>query len=230
MNGNKGVSKLLQHGAASKEPAIRSTWRWWAAVGVGIVISLPVGWVLSFAGPFPFMLGVFFFALLGLIIGAIVHRVAASGRPYGAGRLWLGTSGVVLACWGTSLVVESRHFPDGAARKAASTTRYLGGQTGEEFRAAVADDIRRHLNEHYPPGGAIGYVRWISTSGELKKGDIKDVHRTLRARQQRAVWVLRVALSVGLLVFGIASQTLSLRKSRDPVVRAVDLSNAHDSD
>ena len=54
-----------------------STMRWWLAVLAGVAVTLPVAWLLSFAGTLPFFLGVFFFALFGLLIGAVIYRVAA---------------------------------------------------------------------------------------------------------------------------------------------------------
>ena len=197
--------------------------RWWAAVFVGMVVSAPVGWVLSLAGTLPFFLGPFFFALLGLIIGATVYRVACVARPYSRRTLWLGTVLLVLFCWGVSLVKESRDFPKDAAAEAARKTRFLGTDSVQEYRSSVAEGVRRYLSENYPPGGTLGYVQWVVSSGQIDKGEIERVHRTLRSAQQRAGWVVRVFLSISFLTFGVASQTLALRHSLDPVTRTQDL-------
>lgn len=201
----------------------RRSVRWWAAVLLGMVVSVPIGWVLSLAGTLPFFLGPFFFALLGLVIGAAVHRVACIARPYGRVTLWLGTMVLVLFCWGISLVKESRDFPEGAAISAARKTRFLGTDSVQEYRRSVADGIRRYLRENYPPGGTLGYVRWVAANGQIDKGEISGVHRTLRSAQQGAGWVVRVVLSLSFLTFGIASQTLTLRNAHDPIARAKDV-------
>jgi len=192
------------------------------AVGAGSVGVLPFAWLLSYAATLPFFLGLFFFVLFGLLIGAAMHRIASPHRPYRTPPLVAGTTVVVLIGWCLSIVNESRDFPEDTAFNAGKETRYIGDRTIEEYRAAVAADIRRFLRESYPPGGAMGYVRWIIASGELKKGQIEGLVQTQRPRQAGAGWVIRAVLSVALLAFGIGSQTLALAKTRDPSVRAID--------
>jgi len=191
-------------------------------VGVGTVVSMPLAWLLSYAATLPFYLGLFFFALFGLIIGAVIHRVAAECRPYNPRLLVAGTTVVVLAVWIVSIVMETRDFPGDMAARASSQTRTLGDRSLAEFRTAVADDIRRFLREDYPPGGAVGYVLWVLTSGELEKDRIAGLTRTLIPRQRRYSWAIRAVLSIVLLAFGVGSQTLALRLSTDPIVRAID--------
>ena len=198
------------------------TGRWWLAVGVGIVGILPLAWLLSYAATLPFFLGLFFFVLFGLLIGAVMHRIASPSRPYRTPPLVVGTTIVLLLGWCLAIVNESRDFPENTAFIAGKQTRYIGDRTIEEYRTAVAADIRRFLSEQYPPGGPLGYVRWVITSGELKKGQIEGLVATQRPRQAGASWVIRAVLSVALLAFGIGSQTLALAKTRDPSIRAID--------
>ena len=213
-NATKGPGQdSAQHGSA---------WRWWLAVAVGVVVSLPLAWLLSYAALLPFFLGLFFFALFGIVIGAAMHRIAAPGRPYGQAMLVIGTTLVVSVGWVTSIVKESRDFPVDMATKAGNETRSIGDRTIEAYRAAVADDVRRVLRERYPPGGTLGYVRWVLTSGELKKGEITDVDRTLRPQQSRTTWAIRVVLSIALFAYGIGSQTFLLSKATERSARARD--------
>jgi hypothetical protein len=189
---------------------------------VGLIVSMPFAWLLSFAGMFPFYLGLFFFVLFGVVIGAAMYRVASPGRPYGQWAVLAGTTLVVVAGWLTSVVQESRDFPADMAAEAGNRTRSIGDQTIYEYRAAVRHDVRRFLREHYPPGGTLGYVRWVLLSGELKKGQIAGVHRTLRRPQRGYKWGIRVVLSIALLAFGIGSQTFALRLAEDHTRRAKD--------
>jgi hypothetical protein len=182
---------------------------------------------LSYAATLLFFLGLFFFALFGLVIGAVMHRVASRGRPYGRPALLVGTTVVVLVCWLVSIVNESRDFPNDMAAQAMKT-RYIGEQTATEFRAAIAADVRRLLNERYPPGGTLGYVRWVLTNGELKKGEIGGVKRVLKPRHRGFTWGVRVVLSIALLAFGIGSQTLTLKLEREPTIRVKDDKEAAD--
>lgn len=196
--------------------------RWWMAVALGAIVSMPLAWLLSYAAMLPFFIGLFFFALFGLIIGAVMHRVASPGRPYNRTALVVGTTMIVAAGWIASIVKESRDFPGDMAVETANRTRDIGDRSVEEYRAAVADEIRHFLRKHYPPGGTFGYIRWVVTSGELKKGQIENVSRTLRRSQRKSWWAIRVILSIALFGFGIGSQTLPLRLASEPAVRAIN--------
>ena len=201
----------------------RSAARWWIGVAGGLLVSLPLSWLLSYAAALPFFLGLFFFALFGLVIGAVVHRIASPGRPYPLSVVLAGTILIISVGWGISLVTESRGLPWDLAKEAANRTRDLEGRTHAEYISHVAGEIRGYLSEHYPPGGTIGYVRWVFASGEFKKGHLDGVQRTLRQPQRKWWWVMRVVLSIALFAFGIGSQTWLLRLRADPAgVRAID--------
>jgi hypothetical protein len=116
----------------------------------------------------------------------------------------------VAIIWTASIVKEARDFPTDMGRLAAGQTRDLGGRSLAEFRNEFASQIRDYLRNHDPPGGTIGYIRWVLTSGELKKGDTELIQRTMHAPQAKIGWAIRVVLSAGLLAFGVASQTWPL--------------------
>ena len=197
--------------------------RWWIGVAGGLLVSFPLSWLLSYAAALPFFLGLFFFALFGLVIGAVVHRIASPGRPHPLPDVLVGTILIISVGWTISLVMESRGLPRDLAKDAANRTRDLEGRTHAEYLDHVAGQVRGYLREHYPPGGTIGYVRWVFASGEFKKGDLDGVQRTLRQPQRRWWWVMRVVLSIALYAFGIGSQTWLLRLPADPAgLRAID--------
>lgn len=190
--------------------------RWWWGIGVGSLVSLPLAWLLSYGAALPFFLGLFFFMLFGLMIGAAVYRVAAPGAPYAKLQLLLGTTFLVVLTFGTSLWKEARDFPEDVARKVTSRTRDIGGRTAEEFRTAVANDIRALLADRYGPGSNWGYIRWVLTNGEINRGDLPTVEKgvSMPAAQVKVWWAFRVVASMGLLGFGISSQTLLLKTAR----------------
>lgn len=196
--------------------------RWWLAVAGGVVVSLPLGWLLSHAALLPFLLGLFFYVLFGLLIGATMHRLASPRRPYSRTVVLVGTTVVVLTGWLVSLGVESHNAPIKMAAEAGDRTRRIGERTIQEFRADVTASIRRLLDERYPPGGTLGYARWALTSGEWKKGEVAGFDRSLIAPQRGFFFAIRVVLSIALLAFGVGSQTFLLRLPRDPAVRAID--------
>jgi hypothetical protein len=201
----------FESGRIAAEGRSRSATRWWIAVLVGCMVATPFAWLLSYAAALPFYLGLFFFALFGLLIGASMVRVAAAGRPYSRAHVFAGTTVVVLFGWGLSIVNEAHDVPHDLAAQAADRTRDIGTMTRTEFQTKVADGIRKWMRESYPPGGTIGYVRWVLTSGKIEKNSIPELSRSLRRSQSGWVWAIGVVLSIGLFAFGIGSQTFPLR-------------------
>jgi hypothetical protein len=196
--------------------------RFWLGVLVGLVVSLPIAWLLSYGALLPFYIGVFFFALFGLVLGAVVYRIASPARPHGRWTVLAGTTVLVAACWGFSIIKESRDFPQDMARDAVRRSRDLGGRTATQYRDEVAEAVRGFLKERYPPGGTFGYVRWMLVSSEIRKNDLPHVDFTLRRPQGRWGWAIRVVLSLGLLAFGVASQTFLLMARGEAAVAATD--------
>lgn len=193
-------------------PHSRSHARWWCATTTGTIVSFPIALLLSFAATFPFYLGLFFFMLFGLVIGAVTFRVAAPGRPYGRIPVFIGTTLIVGVCWTLSIVKESRDFPADIATQAVKRIRDIGRRSTDEYRTAVAEEVRTFLRERHPPGGVVGYVRWMLLDGEIKKGAIPSFDQTLHRSPARIGWAVRVVLSIGLLGFAVGSQTLSLSR------------------
>ncbi len=200
-------------GAANMEwgPGPRPSLRFWLAVLAAGVLSLPFCWLLSFAALLPFYLGLFFFALFGLPIGALVFRISSPGGPYRPSTVVAGTTVLVLGVWSVSIIKESRDLPWDMAEKAIKITPDLDGRTPQQFRNNVASEVRAHIGTNFPPGGVLGYVRWALSGGTLKKGELASVDASMTFSQTRYIFAIRMALSVGLLAFGVASQTWPLR-------------------
>jgi hypothetical protein len=112
-------------------------------------------------------------------------------------------------------VKESTDFPIDLAADAVGRARDIGGRSAEEYRTVVAREVSDFLSEHYPPGGIVGYVRWILLSGEMKKGEIPSFDQPLRRTPARLGWAIRVVLSIGLLGFAVGSQTFPLSRPAD---------------
>lgn len=184
--------------------------RLWAAVLISAIVAVPLAWLLSYGATLPFFLGIFFFALFGLVVGAVVFRIASASKPYGKVAVLTATTLLVAFVFGFALVKESSDLPRDIAKKAVKKTADLGGRTATEYRADVANEVRKHLTERYPPGGTFGYVRWVLADGKLARGVLPSVNADLAAPQTRATWAIRVVLSIALLAFGIGSQTLGL--------------------
>jgi len=202
----------------SLEPSVsavqnRANGRLWTAGVVGLLVGLPLSWLLSYAAHLMFYLGLFFFALFGLVIGAGMFRVASPRGPYRRGTVLLITTIVVLATWGTSIVFEAHGLPDDTATKALRNRNLkLNDQTVAQYREELMDQVRQFLREQYPPGGTLGYVQWVFRSGKLSTADVPALQKDMRLDQRGYAWMIRVVLSIGLLAFGVASQTLGLTR------------------
>lgn len=187
-----------------------STAHWWMGVLAGAVVMSPLAWLLSHAATLPFFIGVFFFALFGLVVGAVVHRMGVRGGSYSRANVLLGTTGLVLFGWGGSVVLESARFPDEVAKYALEQSLDIGNQTAESFRSDVANRTREHLGQQFPPGGVLGYAKWSLLSGRLLPKDVTGLQRPFRSGQAKFWWAVRLTISIALLAFGIGSQTLAL--------------------
>ncbi|MCH7814236.1 MAG: hypothetical protein IID40_09475 [Planctomycetes bacterium] len=186
----------------------------------GVGVGLPIGWLLCYGALLPFFLGLFFFTLFGLLVGAVVFRVVQGARPIPRSRIAGGTAVVVLAVMTVSLTVEGRDFPDQVGDFACQKARRLPeGMTASEFRQASAQQVDDYLSERFAPGGVVGYFRWALTSGELKP-PLAMLRVPFRASQFRYWWALRVVLCAVLLSYGVYSQVAPLAKLPKPVDRA----------
>ncbi len=115
-----------------QSPARRGGSLWWLTVAVGVIVSMPFAWLLSYAAALPFYLGLFFFVLFGLVIGATMHRVASRRRPYGRAAILAGTTIVAGAGWIASIAVEGLGFPNDMGDDAIKRTLSIGNRSPEE--------------------------------------------------------------------------------------------------
>ena len=206
------ISASQEFGGTETSPAMPG--RWWLGVLVGAMVALPLGWMLKLAGPLPFFLGVFFFALFGLVIGASMFRVALAGRPYSTTSVLVGTTIIVLGCWYTSLHFEAERYARTIGAEAVKrwSTKRVGDRPAAECRADVSQQFRDHLRRAHWPGGTLGYAQWALVDGALEKGELPGVTSRIKYHQRGWRFAVRTVLSIGLLAFGIASQTFSLRR------------------
>jgi len=186
--------------------------RWWFGVLIGLVVSAPLSWLLSHAATLPFFIGLFFFPLFGLVIGACIFRYASGRGPFPPSHVIAGTTLIVLPCWGASLYLEAARFPRDVAEFAAEHAFDLGGRDLPVYLEDVAEKIDAYLARSYPPGGTIGYARWSILDGRIARDEIPELLKPFRSNQARIWWAVRVVISIGLLAFGVGSQTLSLAR------------------
>ncbi|MGB0716338.1 MAG: hypothetical protein ACPGXK_10695 [Phycisphaerae bacterium] len=216
-NGMVVVTQQVEETNTTADHGTPNVARWWMGVVVAGAVATPLAWLLNFAASLPFFLGLFFFALFGLIIGATCYRVAKSGRPFSAATIWLGTTILIVGTWSLSIFLEGSQFAGVMAEEAIRLPSLdLKGEPVGQYRARVIGEIDQYMSTNFAPGGFIGYVRWAIGSGVLPDGSLPSVPKALRMPQSGPWWIGRVAVSIALLAFGVASQTLNLRFQQDP--------------
>ncbi|MHC5109474.1 MAG: hypothetical protein ACYTHJ_06310 [Planctomycetota bacterium] len=198
---------------SAKKRNTNSSARWWLSILAAAIIALPLSWLLNLAATLPFFIGLFFFALFGLFIGAACFRIAEPGRPYGPVKVLAGTTVLVLGTFGVAVIFEANSIGSMMSKEAVYLpTLDLKGEPVEQFRARVAGEVDAYITSAYPPGGWVGYIRWAVRSGRFPDGSLASVPRALTMNQSGNWFIGRLVVSVGLLAFGIASQTLPMRE------------------
>ena len=194
------------------------TWIGWSFIA-GCCTGIPTGVILAYLAAMPFYLGLFFFLLLGLLIGATMFRFGRGATPARPVMLQLIGSAVVLITWGTTLVTEYAIFPGLAARR---TEMALVRRLKPDQKAEIAAKSREYvlsklLGRPYEGratdwlAGFPKYLRWVARDGAMECPTILDTTTfTLTAGQRKLSWVFRVVLSMVLLAFSIFSQYLLL--------------------
>jgi hypothetical protein len=221
-------TSIPEFASAEVEPEIPATHRqgssarWWWAVLVAACLSIPFGWLLSYGGSLLFMLGLFFFVLFGLLLGAVAYRIASPARPLSPGAIVIGSAVIVSVCWSTALWKEVREVPRDLAAEAIRGTRHLGDRSAGEFRAALVARIQTYIAERHPPGGTLGTIRWIAAGGRIETKDLPELSRRLqrRADQCGSWWLSRLFLCLAGLGFGVGTQTWPLRRADRPAPNA----------
>lgn len=207
--------------AATAEAPPRGRGRPWPrAVAVTCLVGLPIGALLCYAALLPFFIGLFYFMLFGLLLGAVLYRVGQRGRPMSKRTVMAGVAVVVAVIWATSLLTEAYDFPGQVAAYSYEKIRRLPeGMTPDDFLRESGREVARHLAEQYAPGGVLGYVRWAATSSRIDP-PVAHLRRPFVANQKRWWWVLRVVLSVVLLSYGVHTQVAPLTRLPDADNRA----------
>ncbi len=192
--------------------------RWWIAVGVGVLTGIPIGWLLSYAAFLLAMLGLFFFMLFGLLVGAFMYRVAEHARPIGRWHIHCGTLIVVLSTWVVSMAVECRDFPQDVATRTVKKFKLRpSGMPPDQIRRSAERWARHYLKEAYPPGGALGYLQWKLTNDKIRVELTEVEHaRTIHYHDNGAWWVTRIVLSITLMWFAVRSVVRPLSKLPEP--------------
>ena len=185
-------------------------------LAAGMVLAALLSWTLmSVALSLPFLLGIFFFLLFGLVIGATMFRFGRPQRPIARWRLRLATAAVTLFCMMLSLVKEGRDFRRNFVNKAIEGryVRFTDSSDYERVRVQLTGFVSDYLRAHYPPGGVVGYLRYAAGK-ERMTIDLPGQPRPVRVPMPAAAWLwwARIALGLTLGYAGVYSQVAALAK------------------
>lgn len=227
---NPAASDAAAACAAGSACAPRS--RWVLAMFVAIALGLPIGWLLSHLALLPFYLGLFFFALFGLVVGAVQYRIGSAAAPISRSRAYLSGAVVVLVIWTVALQIEYVHLFGDATYFVKDSFRRRTPAQLQEIDRDTPLRIREQLARFGPIDGPPRYIRWAIESGELKfglndRGDEIDY----RLSQGHIGFPIRLGLSLVLLSFGVLSQVAGLaapakRAAADDAGEATDAESA----
>jgi len=184
------------------------------ALLVSFLVLASLTWILARVIFLPYYMGLFFYQVAGLLAGSAAFRIASPTRPYRRGRLMAGAIAVATAAWCVSICFEYHDRLAGIARASefyeAKAAAVAEGGSAADVMERVREGLREHLRTEFPPGGVIGYVRWVATGGE-HTFVVDGVTDTVRIAQRGRAWVMRSIASVGLMALGLfmAFQALS---------------------
>ncbi len=188
---------------------------YWKSMAAGLVVAVLLGWTLLSHGlSLPFMLGLFFFMLFGLVIGAVIFRYAEGLRPMPRGRVVAVTAAVSVACWVAALGQECLSYPHDFVEKALRHPRvYIPPNEVDRVEADLHTFIVKYLDTEYPPGGVIGYLR-LAAAGRPVVVNIptQPTPATIAPMVPAWVWWSRTVLSVVLMYVAVWSVTRDLAK------------------
>jgi hypothetical protein len=179
-----------------------------------IVASVLAYTLLSYALSLIAMLGLFFFMLFGLIIGATMYRSADKSRIVPRSQAVVATIIVSLVCWSIAVTKEAVDYPQDFVDAAIDNNkvRKPRGKV-DEIRIELHTFITEYLKTEYPPGGVLGYFKMVATGGSVELTTSSQINPvTIKPRVSAWVWWTRVLASVVLLYVSIWSQVSLLTK------------------
>ncbi|GJM25633.1 MAG: hypothetical protein DHS20C16_20480 [Phycisphaerae bacterium] len=198
---------------------------------VGLIVASALGYtLLSYALSLIAMLGLFFFMLFGLIIGAAMYRSADKSRIVPRPNAIVATVVVSLVCWSIAVTKEAVDYPQDFVRAAIENkkVRKPRGKV-EEIQTELHGFINEYLKTEYPPGGVLGYFKMVATGGAVELTISSQINPvTIKPRVSPVVWWIRVLASVVLLYFSIWSQVSLLTKPPKAKHKSSDVN--HDED
>lgn len=194
-------------------PPDRRPTAFWRGVAVAVLVLIALDWLLGALLWLPFFGGLIGFLVEGLIAGGLGFRVARSARPVSRRQLWAGILVAVVISSAAVLWFEYFHFSARIGRPpnfAKARNQALRDAEGDDGRRSASNAVgaesvtafHNFLESEYSPGGAVGYARWVTTSG-VAVLKVRDVEEKIEAEHRGWIWPIRSFVGALMLVLGL---------------------------
>lgn len=185
--------------------------------GLVTVIGVVLSKLLASAGLLPFVfgiVGVFFFMLVGLILGAILFRCGAGARPMRRGVLLASVLVPTVAISAGTVVFEYRSVViDNAEQALRVQNKNPRDPKFAAEKAQMRQMIENYWRTRFGVGGVGGYVAWTLHGGKFKIGPTDaDERVVVQHKQAGALWLFRAAISFAALGWAMGAQVWPLRR------------------
>jgi hypothetical protein len=196
----------LESGAISETSKRGDLSGWYAALLVASAGLVPLCWLLARLIWLPLYMGLFFFIVAGLLVGAASFRLASKARPIGRWRLIRGAAIVALVGGTAFLIFEYFHFAKTVGEAPhfaeAKNAALRSGRPARSVEAAASDEFQKELSLHRAPGGVLGYMRW-AVSNDPMLLTVDSVRESIVLPHAGIRWLVRTIGALLLLGLGV---------------------------
>ena len=191
---------------------------------IATLIGIPFIILLMYCAWLPLLMGMYFFILGGMIVGAVWFRLASRVRPVPVGAVRLRMFAMLAVLVAIYLLSEYKVKIGHLDRDMAELTIRMRSVNSLAERQArekeAADHVQQSLREYGP--GPIGYLVWAATDGQVPPMPQYTGKEGLPLPQRRAFYVMRVVVSIVLLWYGLRIMAKDLAKPDEPEEIAED--------
>ena len=163
----------------------------------------------------PFLLGLFFYLIAGMIAGALAFRRARHARPVRGRTILFGC--VFVALWATVCINFYEHEyiiqTIGAEPRFAEARNEAmsEGRPSQEVTSQAGDAFRARLRRDFSPGGMIGYDRWMMAGGKMNLS-VGSFTEPVSVQHGGLLWPIRTAIGAMLIAIGLWFSFEALRR------------------
>jgi hypothetical protein len=175
-------------------------------LGIAALVLALLGYLLARLIMLPFLLGLFFYLIAGMIAGALAFRRARHARPVRGRTILVGC--IVVAMLAAALInlYEYEYIVQtiGAEPRFAEARNEAmsAGRPSREVTAQAGEAFRARLHSDFSPGGMIGYDRWMAAGGRMNLS-VGTYTEGVSVQHGGVLWPIRTAVGAILIAIGL---------------------------